>query len=168
MNEDVYQATLRQRAHRRFTDQPVTDDELAKVLEAGRWTGSAKNAQPWGFVVVRDPERKEALADTARFGVPLRAAPMAIALVGTRDAYEFDIGRLAQNMMLAADAIGLGTCPVTLYESVKAKELLKVPVDHHLRYALAVGHPDRSAPSRAPSSGGGRKPLHDIVSDEIF
>ena len=75
------------------------------ILEAARWTGSSKNLQNWSFVVIDDPEVKSRFADCGRYTVPIRNAPAAIAIIEEPGGYEFDSGRVAQNIMLAAAAI---------------------------------------------------------------
>ena len=109
------------RTVRRFQKRPVSDKDLAAVLEAARWTGSAKNLQLWSFIVIDDPEQKARLVETGSFMTPVVNAPMAIALVRMGGGYDFDTGRVAQNLMLAADAIGLGSCPVTLHDDAAAR-----------------------------------------------
>lgn len=156
----TYDHILRLRAIRSFRSDPVTEDDLSRLLEAARWTGSSKNRQLWSFVVVTDPEQKERLAECGSFTSPIRDAPMALALVQEPGGYEFDTGRLAQNVMLAADAIGLASCPITLHSDERAGEVLGLPAGARCRYAIAVGYP---APSAGARRLGGRKPLDELV-----
>jgi nitroreductase len=174
MSEQTYRDVVGLRVDRMFTEEPVSAADLERILEAARWTGSSKNSQSWHFVVVDDREGLDALATAGSFTRPLRNASLAIALVQEPDGYEFDIGRAAQNMMLAASALGIGSCPVTLHEEDRAREVLGVPEDHRCRYAVAFGHPDRAAEEqdrRRRRDGGrphGRKPLDEIVSHRTF
>ena len=138
---DPYESTLKLRAVRSFTDQPVDAEDLLRILEAGRWTGSSRNSQPWDMIVVSDAKNRKDLARAGRFAGPIGAAPVSIVLVGRPGGSSFDIGRQAQNIMLAAAALGLGSCPVTLHSQEKARTVLGVPEDHHCRYAVAIGHP---------------------------
>ena len=78
----------------------------------------------------------------------------------TPGGYEFDSGRVAQNVMLAADAIGLATCPVTLHRDDEAAAVLGLPDGRRCRYAIALGY--ASADAR-PGRMGGRKPLDELV-----
>lgn len=156
----TYDHILRLRAIRSFRSDPVAEDDLSRLLEAARWTGSSKNRQLWSFVVVADPEQKERLAECGTFTSPIRDAPMALALVQEPGGYEFDTGRLAQNVMLAADAIGLASCPITLHRDERAGEVLGLPAGARCRYAIAVGYP---APSAGARRLGGRKPLDELV-----
>ena len=157
---DTYRNVLGLRAVRDFDSRPLSDPDLHAILEAGRWTGSSKNRQSWSVIVVTDPEQKERLAASGDFTDPARRAPMAIALVQEGAGYEFDIGRLAQNMMLAAKALGVSTCPVTFHRQDEAGAVLGLPDGTICRYGLAVGYP---AANTRPSQMSGRKPLADFV-----
>ena len=156
---ETYDRILRLRAIRHFADRPVTDDELEPVLEAARWTGSAKNLQNWSWIVLRDPAQRETVAACGDSTDPIRNAPVTVVLVQERDGYEFDTGRLAQNLMLAADALGLASVPITLHRDADAAEVLGLPAGVRARYAVALGH---RGPAAAPSRRGGRKPMSDL------
>lgn len=156
----TYDSILRLRAIRNYADRPVEPEDLRRVLEAARWTGSAKNRQNWSIIVVEDREQRTRLADCAGFGGPLLAAPVALALVQEGGAYEFDVGRMAQNIMLAAAALGMVSCPITLHNNEKAVEVLAIPEGRRCRYAIALGYP---APASRPAKAGGRKPLEEII-----
>jgi len=157
--DDIYRHILGLRALRSYRDDPIPDDLVERLLEAARWTGSSKNRQDWSFIVV-DGEQKERLAACGDFTGPLRAAPIAVALVEEQDGYEFDIGRAAQNVMLAAAALGLASCPITLHRDRGAGAVLEVPEGARCRYAIAVGFPAADA---APRRFGGRKPLGELA-----
>lgn len=155
-----YDALTSLKAIRQFEDRSLTDDDLTALLEAARSTGSSKNRQNWSFIVVDDPHQKEALCAAGDFMTPVRNAPMAICLVQEPEGYEFDTGRLAQNIMLAADGLGMATCPVTLHREDVAAEVLRLPEGARCRYAVAVGYP---APTSGPAKMGGRKPIDELV-----
>jgi len=165
---DTYRDVLGLRVVRRFLDRPVPAGEVAALLEAARWTGSSKNTQGWAFVVLEDAEDRERVAAAGRFSSPVRAAPLTIALVRTPDGNDFDIGRAAQNIMLAAAARGLGSCPVTLHDQAAAREALRLPEGHQCRWVVAIGYPDPSAEreqraERRRAGMSGRKPLEELV-----
>ena len=162
---ETYEDILALRAIRHFEDRPVADKDMHAVLEAARWTGSSKNRQNWSFIVVDDPDQKQRLLESGDFMTPVRNAPAAICLVQEPDGYEFDTGRLAQNIMLAADAIGLATCPVTLHRDEIAADVLGLPEDRRCRYAVAIGYP---APTAEPGRMGGRKPMDDLVHRNVY
>lgn len=156
----MYDRILKLRAIRSYHDRPLEPAHLDQILEAARWTGSSKNRQNWSFVVVDDPGQKSALAEAGDFTDPMRKAPLAIALVQEPDGYEFDTGRVAQNIMLAADALGIATCPITLHREEMAAEILALPPDRRCRFAIAVGYP---APTAGPARMGGRKLAEQLV-----
>ncbi len=158
-SQETYRRILELRAIRQFSDRPVTDEELAPVLEAARWTGSSKNRQNWSWIVLRDPGQRDRIAACGDFTDPIRNAPVTVVLVQERDGYEFDTGRLAQNIMLAADALGLASVPITLHRDDDAAEALGLPEGVRARYAVAIGH---RGPSAAPARAGGRKPMSEL------
>ena len=99
------------RAVRQFTAQPVPEQALADILEVARWSGSAGNAQEWQFVVIRDPATLQQLAAaTGSYLRHLQTAPLAIVVLmeGKASYEDFDEGRLAERIMLAAAAHDLG------------------------------------------------------------
>lgn len=168
IDNDMYRRILGLRAVRVFRDEQLTDEDLDAILEAARWTGSSKNNQHWKFIVVRDPAQKARLADTGTFMTPVRNAPCAIVLVDLSTGYEFDVGRAAQNIMLAADAIGVASCPVTLHDGAAAADVLELPAGATARYAVALGYPTGESPSLRKTGAGGRKDRAEIVSFETF
>lgn len=171
MSQDAYKTILTCRAIRHFTDRPVSADDLRRILEAGRWAGSAKNVQPWHFLVVRARERLDQLAKCGRYASHLRGAAVAVVLVVSPGTWvDFDAGRAAQNMMLAAWSLGIGSCIASLHEAERARDVLKVPVEFQTRIAISFGFPLRDAP---PTIEGrpreevlasiGRQPLEKLV-----
>lgn len=158
--EQLYNHLLGLRAIRQFEERPLSDDHLRRILEAARWTGSSKNRQNWSVIAVRDPAVRERLAECGDFTSPVRAAPLTLALVREPDGYEFDTGRMAQNIMLAASALGVASCPITLHREDEAARVLELPVGRRCRYAVALGYP---SPAARPARFGGRKPLADLA-----
>jgi nitroreductase len=165
---DTYRDVLSLRVVRRFLDEPVGADEVAALLGAARWTGSSKNRQGWAFVVIEDEADRERVAAAGSFSGPVRAAPLTIALVRTPDGNDFDIGRVAQNVMLAAAARGIGSCPVTLHDQSAARSALRLPSGYECRWVIALGYPDPEAEreqraERRRAGMSGRKPLAALV-----
>jgi nitroreductase len=167
------------RAVRRYADRPVPDDALADVLEVARWTGSAKNRQPWELVVVEDRATLQALSTSGDFAGHLAGAPLGLVLLMTAEGpgvrtTGLDEGRLAQNLMLAAWAHGLGSCIATVWSDreAAAKEVVGAPPDRTLRTILSVGYPEDaqarflSAGPGRPAIPVGRKGLDEVVSYE--
>ena len=99
-----YDFILNLRAIRDYKPDPLSNDDLGAILEAGRWTGSSKNRQSWSFIAVTDSDRLRGLAAHGDFTQPIRDSAATIVLVQEPGGNMFDIGRAAQNMMLAAKA----------------------------------------------------------------
>jgi nitroreductase len=132
------------RAVRRYADRPVPEDVLFSILEAARWTGSAKNTQPWELVVVRERATLAELATCGPYASHLAGAAAAIVLVMHEASQRFDEGRLAQTLMLAAWAHGVGSCIGSLYpddNTRRARSALGVPDERWLRTSIALGYP---------------------------
>jgi nitroreductase len=157
---DAYDQIVGLRALREFRDEPLSDEDLSAILEAARWTGSSKNSQRWSFVVVDDPEQRQRLAEAGDFTGPVLAAPLTVALVQESGGNRFDIGRVAQNIMLAAGAVGVASCPVTLHREGVAAEVLGLPEGANCRYAVTLGYPTSLA---RPARFGGRRPIDELV-----
>jgi nitroreductase len=156
---DLYDMILKLRAVREYQSQPLADADLAAILEAARWTGSSKNNQDWSFIVVTG-DRLQGLAEHGDFTDPVRRSAATVVLVREEGGNLFDIGRVAQNIMLAAKAIGVASCPITLHRPAEARVFLDAPDGVETRYAIALGYPtDHITPSRF----GGRKPASQLV-----
>ncbi len=156
---DIYQLILGLRAIREYEDRPLDEDDLGAILEAARWTGSSKNRQNWSFVVVTG-KRLQGLAEHGDSTQPIRDSAAAIVLVQEPGGNMFDIGRAAQNIMLAAKARGVASCPITLHRDAQARDFLGAPSDRVTRYAVALGYPTTNA---KPRRYGGRKPPESVV-----
>ena len=169
-NSDVYDAVKGLRVIRNFEDRQLSDEHLDAILEAGRWTGSSKNRQSWAIIVVQDRTQLDRLAECGDFMTPLRNAPTTLVPVRLPDGYDWDMGRLSQNIMLAAASLGVGSCPVTFHREDDAKRVLGVPDDHGARFGITLGYPDPQAElqGRARSTLSGRKPLDDLIRRDRF
>src|SRR5881398_618466 len=128
---DAYLAVVAKREVREYTDRPVPEDVLTKILQAGRAAGSAKNSQPWRFIVLRDRARRAELAAMIMAPRNLEGCATAIAVVLTNERLRFDAGRVAQNMMVAAWALGVGSCPNSIHPDHHddGRALLGVPAN---------------------------------------
>jgi nitroreductase len=147
MSQDAYETILTCRAVRHFTDKSISDENMLHILEAGRWAGSAKNVQPWHFLVVREQETLDQLADCGQFASHLRGAAVAVVLVTSPGRWvNFDAGRAAQNMMLAAWSLGIGSCIASLHDDIRARAVLGVPEDLLTHIAISFGYPLEDAP----------------------
>lgn len=165
MTSAIYDFVVGLRAIRSYLPDPLAGDDLAAILEAARWTGSAKNRQNWSFIVVSERDQIDALAACGDFTDPVRASATTVVLVQEPEGYEFDLGRAAQNLMLAAKAVGVASCPITFHRDGDARAVLGVPGDRRCRYAVALGYPSDKA---APARWGGRKPAQTLVHRERY
>lgn len=160
-----------QRQTREFTREPVSDADLQALLETMRWTGSSSNSQPWQFVVVRDQAAKDALGQATQYTGWIANAPLIlVVLTAGKDASEhtYDLGRVDERILLAAQALGLGAGIVTFWNDESqaiARNTLRLPDDWSIYSAVAVGHPSESS---RPARMGGRKPLGELVNWETF
>lgn len=159
------------RAVRSFRPDPVPQEVVDDVLEVARWSGSASNRQPWEFVVIRDRETLGTLSRLDGYAAHLSGAPLGIVLVmaGERAVQEtYDEGRLAERMMLAAWAHGVGSSIGWIVGEGRttAREILGIPERRTVRTVISLGYPDgRTRRSRA---GPARKPLSEIVYQESY
>jgi len=160
-----YEFVIGLRAIRHYRDEPLKEVHLTAILEAARWTGSSKNLQKWSFVVVQERQRLGRLAACGDFTSPLRDSAATVAVVEEPGGYEFDSGRAAQNIMLAACAVGVVSCPITLHRDEDAARVLELPEGRRCRYAIALGYPTDDA---APARFGGRKPFDELVHWERY
>jgi len=159
---DMLEVIKTRRSIRRYTGDVVSDEDINKVLEAGRWAPSADNSQPWTFVVLRSREVKEKLAGTLPCGKFLSQAALGIAVVideaASSNAVE-DGAAATQNVLLEAHSLGLGACWIGTYGSpheASARKVLKVPEDKRLLSVIAIGYPAETARKT-------RKPLAELV-----
>lgn len=147
---DVLQAIKERRSIRKYEPKAVPEEKLTQILESGRWAPSASNSQPWRFIVVRDEKVKNELARVAVYGSFMAQAPVAIAVVIDPQASNHPVedgATATQNMLLAAHALGLGTCWIGSYGSgyeERAKEVLGIPRDKRLLALTSLGYPAES------------------------
>jgi nitroreductase len=144
---DAEEAITTRRSVRSYSNAPVPDAVLRRVLEAGRVAPSAKNKQPWRFIVVAAQSVREVISKTGRYARFLADSP--IVIVGCGDTtispkwHVVDVAIALENMVIAATAEGLGTCWIGSFDAQKVKELLKIPEGYAIIALLAVGYPSR-------------------------
>jgi nitroreductase len=160
----VESAIRTKRAIRSFTGEPLADDDVRAILDAGRHAQSSRNSQPWTFIVVRDRETLRALGECGRYAGHLAGAAVGIALVASEPA-DFDLGQAAAYMQLAAHERGIGSCIASMWEPDRAKRLLGVPPEMHFDTAISFGWPVPEERDRPPRSAGRRR-LEEVVREE--
>ena len=165
---ETWDAITARRNVRQFADRPIADDDLDRILEAGRRAPSSRNWQPWDFVVVTDREQLGALSGVWRGGghIAGSAATVAIVLESSEDPQireraRYDIGQATMQMMIAAADLGIGSGHSAVGDQDLARELLGIPADRIVGYLIDFGYPaDRPLrPIRRPD----RRPLAEVV-----
>ena len=155
---DAFLAIASKRDERAYADTPLPEDVVTRILDAGRLAGSAMNRQEWRFVLVSD---RAALAEAVFAPQNVRTAALVVAIVGVRG---FDVGRCAQNMMLAAWNDGVVSCP----NGIKDAETAARVVGGEVGVVLSFGYPARprdpqSRSAEEWSARAKRKPLDELV-----
>jgi nitroreductase len=161
---DLYRGTISKRDRRAFLPQPISDESLRRILQAGRMTPSSKNAEPSRFVVVRSAEGKRALAETSPMARWLADAAVIVVITQVQE-HPFDAGRCAQNMMLAAWNDGIGSCPAHLPEA-PLRQLLGIPPDVFINRVIGFGFTDPERAGPPPAVARRRKPIEELVHHE--
>jgi len=164
---DVSEAIRTKRAVRKFLDKPIPDEIVHQILNAGRRSQSSKNSQPWQFIAITDKATLKALSECGNWASHLSGAALGVAIL-TPDPTEkfqtmFDAGQAAAFMQLAAWELGIGSCPASIYETEKARTILGIPAELHLRIALSFGYPQDNSELIAAPKKGGRRDFNEIV-----
>lgn len=153
VNPDELLAMMRKRrVARQFTGEPVPDDVLQKILEAGRWATSGGNRYPHRFLVVRDP-KKISLIRAASPGMIWEPPALIIIMMETESAEEdsmrvepwpvhwVDVGTAAMSMTTMAQSLGVGSCPVTSFSKSAIQAMLDLPANLSPEFILIMGYP---------------------------
>ena len=165
---EVFECIRRRRTVREYKNDPIPEDVLEMILQAGRWSPSSSNSQPWHFLVVQDQNTLSELSKIATQGPFIRDAPLAIVIL-MEDAPrpQLDAGRAIQQMELVAWSEGLGTCFVGVRieeQQIAVKELLNIPSNLELITIMPYGY----RPSSINRVGAPRKDLSQMVHREKF
>jgi nitroreductase len=160
------------RSIRRYRPDPVPDEMVEQLLEAGQWAPSASNRQPWEFIVVHDEAIRRQVAQHAAFyfikWAHVGEAPLLIVLCGNarnpayRRYLHEDVGLAGSQIMLQAKALGLGTCWIGALDRKAVAGILKIPEHLEIVGLLTVGFPAEDPPPTP------RKPLAEIVHYEVY
>jgi nitroreductase len=169
---DLSDIMKERRSVRSYEPDPIPEELLSKVLEAGRIAPSASNYQPWHFVIVKDPEKKKVLSE-GKYAHFLAQTP--IVIVGCGDTvrapkwHMVDVTIALQQMVLAATNEGLGTCWIGSFDEDSVKKCLGVPDGWKVVAMLALGYPKKRLDvETAPIRSKNRKPLEEITSWDEF
>lgn len=164
---NVSEAIRTKRAVRQFQEKPLSEEVVRTILNAGRRSQSSKNSQAWQFIAIQKKETLKVLSACGEWAGHIAGAALAVAIL-TPDPAEkfqrlFDAGQAATFMQLAAWELGVGSCPASIYEMEKAREILGFPAEWHLRFVLSFGYPAEQATLTAPPKKGGRLALEDVA-----
>jgi len=163
----VFEAIRNRRSIRAYTGKDVSEEEVKKLIYAARWAPSAGNIQPWEFIIIRNAEIKRRLSVAALDQTFIEEAPVVIVVCAnqTRSAWGYgrrgatlyclqDTAAAIQNLLLAAYAMGLGTCWIGAFQEEEARQVLNLPMGVRPVAIIPVGYPAEKpmAPSRRPIS----------------
>ena len=165
---ETWDAIRARRNVREYKPAAVSEADLNRIVEAGWRAPSAKNRQPWDFVIVTDPTQLKELSTVWRGAGHIASAPAAIVMVVPVPPDDrrlvtdnYDVGQATMAMMIAATDLGIGTGHSSVGDQEKARAILGVPDDHLVAFMLGLGYPaDRPlTPIRKPN----RRPFDEVV-----
>ncbi len=166
---EFYDVIKKRKSVRKYKKDPIPDDVLNRILEAGRIAPSAKNIQPWHFIVIKDPDTKKKVAAACRDQMFMADADVILAgcilqkeawarMGGYMSAGPVDLTIALEHMILAAAREGLGTCWIGAFVEQDVKKILNVPDDVTVLALTPIGYPAEEPKDR------GRKPISEIIS----
>jgi nitroreductase len=162
---DTWLAVASRREVRDYADRELPEDVVERILDAGRLAGSAKNRQPWRFLVVEDAEALARLAEAVYEPGNVRGAKLVVAVLAKGS---LDTGRAVQNMLLVAWNEGVGSCPNGFSDPEAARASLGLAEEDELAILLTFGYPARERDvsrhtAEEWSARANRKPLDELV-----
>ena len=164
---NVSEAIRTKRAIRKFKDQPLPEDVIHAILNAGRRSQSSKNEQAWHFIAIRDKDILKQLSVCGTWAGHLAGAALGVAILTPDPTAKFqtmfDAGQAAAFMQLGAWELGVGSVPASIYEGEKARQILGFPHEWHLRIALSFGYPLEEEKLSAAPKKGGRRSLEEVL-----
>jgi len=153
---------------RAYERRPLPPDVEQRSLDAGRLAGNASNRQPWRFLVVEDADRRDRLAECVFAPDNVRGAALVVAVVVSgKGPLAFDVGRAAQNMLLAAHDLGVGSCPNGMPDADAAAEALGLPEGERPVIVLTFGYPARPRDPAARSAAEWSARANRLALDEL-
>lgn len=162
---DTLEAIRTVRSVRDFEPRDVPDEIITRILNAGRWSGSSKNTQPWQFILIKERQILNELSKCGDYAQHLLRANFAIAILTDRTKRaEYDAGRCSQNMFLAAWNEGVGSCIASMHREQDAKRVLGVPDEYAINQVISFGFP--TSEYLHPPKKGGRNELEAMLHHE--
>ncbi|MBD3414579.1 MAG: nitroreductase [Candidatus Aminicenantes bacterium] len=169
----VFDVMKSRRSIRKYKSRSIPDDVLIRVMEAARVAPSGKNLQPWRFIIVKDPKKKEQLAVASRNQSFVAQAPVVIVACGYPDrcyqhqgdymkSWPIDVSVALDHLMLMAWEEGLGTCWIGAFYEDEVKKVLSIPDEVKVLALTPLGYPAHQSKDR------GRKELGEIISYDEY
>jgi len=163
---DALTAIATRHSTRAYTSKGVPKEQLEKIVDAGRRAATARNFQPWEFIVVTDADTRKKLADLAEYGKFIAQSPACIAVFCKDTKYYLEDGCAAtQNILVAATAMGVQSCWVAGDKKPYCgaiADLLKVPAGYKLISLIALGY------AESPGKPTPKRPLNEVMHWEKF
>lgn len=163
---DAIEVLKNRRSIRNFTNKPVSKNDINLIIDAARLAPSANNVQPWEFIIVIDKKKRKDIAGLADYGHFIADAPVCICVFCKDTKYYLEDGSAAtENIMLAARALGIGSCWVAGDKKPYAGrigKMLNVPPGYKLISMIATGYPIDFGQAH------GKRPVSDVIHWENF
>ena len=145
---EVLNSILHRRSVRKFKSDLIKQDDLIKIIEGARWAPSATNRQVCRFIVVNDDVLLKKIASETRivFFRQRHAAqcPAMVVVCCNKDSWIEEIGAAVQNMLLVADALGIGSCWIGAFNRSLVRDLLKIPKNYKIYALILLGYPNET------------------------
>jgi nitroreductase len=171
---EIVETIRKARQARLYHPEPVPAPVVGQLLEVARWTGSARNTQPWHFIVIED---KATLAKLSALRTPINwVADVPLAIATVMDGHDalsesYDEGRVTERLLLAANMLGLGGGIAWFgddAQEAEAKRILGIPQEKIARQVVAIGRPTTTRDHRPNANIPGRKPREETISRERY
>jgi len=153
---ETLECIMSRRSVRQYKREPIPAGDMRQIVEAGRQAPSAANRQPWHFVVVGDADQRQQVAEACN-GQSWMADAAYIIVACARPSissnwYRVDVAIAVENMVLAAKALGYGTCWIGAFDSAKVKSVCGIPDDVDVVACTPLGVPGTSPEARQRKS----------------
>jgi nitroreductase len=167
---EVTDQMLKVRQARQYMDRNVSEDDVNRLLEIARWTGSSRNTQPWEFIVITDKDQLRKISELRTPIAWVAEAPLAIAIVLNGEsavAEAYDEGRVTERLLIGAHVLGLGGGIAWFGDDdlqTRAKQFLGIPEERTARAVVTIGYPRSIKDPRPNPATPGRRPTSELVS----
>lgn len=152
---EVFESIISRRSIRKYKDKQVPFDNISTILQAGKYAPSAGNLQAWKFIVVKDDNRRKALAEACLQQYWMEQAPVYIAIIGEPEKMDRFYGArgrrlytiqscaaVVQNMLLTAHSLGLGACWVGAFDEDEVRRIMSLPEQVECHAIITIGYAD--------------------------